>query len=117
MQYSILIYEPQSDFKRRNSADAPKYWAGWTAYSQMLQQAGIMRGGAGLEPPSTATSIRLEGSHRKVHDGPYADTKEQLGGFYLIEVANIDEALAWAEKCPAYSTGVVEIRPVMSKQN
>jgi hypothetical protein len=97
MQYSIIIYEPESDFQQRTSQDAPQYWAGWTAYTKMLQEASIMRGGAGLEPPSTATSIRLEGSRRKVHDGPYADTKEQLGGFYLIEVANLDEAIAWAE--------------------
>ena len=68
-------------------------------------------GGAGLQPPATGTTVRLRGGARQVHDGPFADTKEQLGGYYIIEVPNLDAALEWAAKCPAAPTGSVEVRP------
>jgi hypothetical protein len=71
-----------------------------------------MAGGAGLEPPETATIVRLTNGERMVQDGPYADTKEQLGGFYLIEVPDMDSAIAWAARCPCASHGTVEVRPI-----
>ncbi len=117
MKYAILIYEPQTEFARRGDAHAPDYWAGWMAYTALLREAGVMTGGAGLEPPTMATRVRVADGKRRVQDGPYADTKEQLGGFYLIDVLNLDEALKWAEKCPAYPTGVIEIRPLLNMPN
>ncbi len=114
MQYTILIYEPEADFALRNDPEqAPAYWGGWTAYSQALVQAGVMVGGNGLLPYHTATTVRLRDGLRQVQDGPYADTKEQLGGYFVIEVDDLDAALDWAARCPASATGVVEVRPVM----
>ena len=72
-----------------------------------------MAGGKGLEPPSTATTVRFRGGERTVQDGPYADTKEQLGGFFIIDVPDLDTALEWAARCPAITGGAVEVRPAM----
>jgi hypothetical protein len=113
MKYAILIHEPKSEFAKRTGPDAPTYWAGWMAYTQAVQQAGVMVGGAGLEPPDTATTLRSPNGKREVHDGPYADSKEQLGGFYLIEVPSLDEALDWAAKCPGAANGSIEVRAVL----
>jgi len=113
MQYVIIINEPQSDFDKRTNAEAPAYWAAWKAYSQALAGAGVIRGGAALQGPETATVVRLEGGKRHVQDGPFADSKEQLGGFYIIDVKGLDEALHWAALCPAASSGAVEVRPVL----
>jgi hypothetical protein len=73
-----------------------------------------MDGGKGLEPPSTGTTVRLRDGERIVQDGPYADTKEQLGGFFVIDVPDLDAALDWAARCPAATDGVVEVRPVLT---
>lgn len=112
MQYAILVYEtPAEVAAREDPTRAGAYWAAYTSYSQALGAAGIARGGAGLQPAATATTVRLREGHRQVQDGPFADTKELLGGFFLIEVASLDEALAWAARCPAATTGAVEVRP------
>lgn len=115
MKYAILIYETASDFEARNDpARSGPYWAGWMAYSQAVKD--VNTGGAPLQPASTATTVRLKDGRRLVQDGPYADTREQLAGFYLIEVPDLDTALEWAERCPASATGAVEVRPVLSMQ-
>ena len=111
MQYTILVNETAADFARRSSAEAPAYWGAYMAYNAALAAAGVFVGGAGLQPPATGTTVRLRGGARQVHDGPFADTKEQLGGYYIIEVPNLDAALEWAAKCPAAPTGSVEVRP------
>ena len=72
----------------------------WQAYAEALRHAGVMAGGKGLEPPSTATTVRFRGGERTVQDGPYADTKEQLGGFFILDVPDLDAALDWAARCP-----------------
>jgi hypothetical protein len=113
MQYLILIYESPADADLRHGPNAPEYWGGWQAYSQALTQAGVMAGGNGLQLPATATTLRLAGGKRQVHDGPYADTKEQLGGYYVIDVPDLDAALEWAARCPALPNGAVEVRPVL----
>lgn len=115
MKYAILVYETQDEFaERENPATTGAYWAAYTAYGQALGQAGVITGGAGLLPPSAGTTLRLRGGKKQVVDGPYADTKEQLGGFYLIEAESLDAALEWAAKCPAASRGAVEVRPMVS---
>jgi hypothetical protein len=110
MKYTILVYETPEDFAKRNGPD-PSYWGAHAAYNQAMQQAGVAAGGAGLMPPSTGTSIRTASGKRHVQDGPFADTKEQLGGYYVIDVANLDQAIEWAARCPSASTGGVEVRP------
>jgi hypothetical protein len=117
MQFSILIYEPPADFALRNDeAKQAAYWGAWSAYFAAVNEAGVFVSGAGLMPPHTATTVRLKGEKRLVQDGPYADTKEQLGGVFVVEVPNLDAALDWAARCPAAPTGVIEVRPVLPKQ-
>ena len=108
MRYVILIYE--------NEASAPQdegEMQRWFDYTDELRQAGVMAGGEALHPTSSATTVRVKNGKRVVTDGPFAETKEQLGGFYLIDVDNLDEALKWAEKIPSADRGSVEVRPVV----
>jgi hypothetical protein len=114
MKYAMLIYEPQLNFDaRRERALDEEFWEPWRAYHKALVDAGVYAGGNPLDPPdTTATTIRVRGGERHVQDGPYADTKEQLGGFILFELPSLDEAIAWASKCPAAHYGTVEVRPV-----
>ena len=114
MKYSILIYETAADFAVRTDPDPKKradYWALWPPYSKALKDAGVFVGGAGLQPPETATTLRFSSGQRQVQDGPYADTKEQLGGFYMIDVPDLDTALDWAARCPQSPGRVFEVRP------
>jgi hypothetical protein len=113
MQYMLMFYETAEQFARRGDPGAADYWAGWMAYVKAVADSGIKRAGAGLQPPATATSLRLRGSKRQIQDGPFADSKEQLGGFFLIEVDNLDAALEWAARAPCAATGGVEVRPVL----
>lgn len=112
MKYALIIFETPEAMARRNSPEAPAYWAMWTAFGATLAKAGVMAGGAGLEPPSTATVVRVVNDKRQVQDGPFADSKEQLGGFYIIDVPNLDAALEWAARVPAIG-GAVEVRPLI----
>ncbi len=114
MNYSILIYETAADFAARNDSDPKKreaYWAAWPVYAQALREAGVFVGGAGLQLPETATTLRFRDGQRLVQDGPYADTKEQLGGFFIIDVPDLDTALAWAARIPHAAGRIFEIRP------
>ncbi len=114
MQYTILIYENEADFGARSDEQlGPAYWGAFGAYSQALQEAGVLVGGGALHPGHIGTTIRLRGGQRQVQDGPYADTKEQLGGYFVVEVADLDSALDWAVRCPAAASGAVEVRPNM----
>lgn len=114
MHYALLIREDASDFeKRENATEAGPYWASWSAYSQAIAQAGIFVSGAGLMPPAMATTVRIGDGSRDVQDGPFADAKEQLGGFFVIDVANLDLALNWAARAPISRHGSVEVRPVL----
>ena len=114
MKYSMLIYENDAGFALRNHPDSKKreaYWAAFSLYTKALADAGVMVGGAGLQVPETATTLKLQDGKRLVQDGPYADTKEQLGGFYIINVPDLDTALDWAARCPAAPGSVIEVRP------
>jgi hypothetical protein len=114
MDYMLLFSEPESAFAERNDpVKSGPYWGAWGAYVQAIEQAGIMVSGAGLQPPHTGTTVRRRDGQRHVQDGPYADTKEQLGGFFVIKVPDLDTALAWAERSPSASYGSVEVRPVL----
>lgn len=114
MNFSILIYETQADFAARNHPDATKreaYWSAWPAYVEALKQADVFVGGAGLQTPDTATTLRFRQDRRQVQDGPYADTKEQLGGFFIIDVPDLDTAMEWAARVPRSPGRVFEVRP------
>lgn len=114
MNYSILIYETAADFAARNDSDTGKreaYWAAWHAYADALKKAGVFVGGAGLKTPDTATILRYDGDRRRVQDGPYADTKEQLGGFFIVDVPDLDTAMEWAARLPRSPGRVFEVRP------
>jgi hypothetical protein len=114
MQYLITFQEPATEFAKRNDpAHAPAYWTAWNAYIAAMGQAGIVVSGAGLHPPETATTVRLRDGARQIHDGPYADTHEHLGGFFIVEVAGLDEAIEWAARSPSASAGSTEVRPVL----
>jgi hypothetical protein len=114
MQFMMLIYEPSTQFdERQRPTDDNAHWGAWRAYHQSLVDAGIYQGGGPLERPEvTATTVRVRGGERQVQDGPYADTKEQLGGFILLEVPTLDAALDCASRCPAAAYGAVEVRPL-----
>lgn len=85
----------------------------WTAYTKALHEAGVLLAGEGLQSPDTATSVRVRGGERLLTDGPFADTKEHLIGFYLVDLPDLDAALDWAAKVPNVRTGTVDVRPVV----
>ena len=112
MKYTLLIYENAAGFELRTDPQKNQaYWAAWPAYTKTLQDAGVFAGGAGLQVPATATTLRLGEDKRRVQDGPYAETKEQLGGYFVIEVSDLDTALDWAARIPAAPGSVIEVRP------
>lgn len=115
MQYMMMFYETPDDVARRSGADGEAHMGGWMAYIGALYQAGIAQSGEGLLPPSTGTTLRVRGDKRQVQDGPFADTKEQLGGYMIIDVPHLDNALEWAARAPCAATGGVEVRPVMPR--
>ena len=113
MLYALLIYENPSDFERRESlVESDAYAGAWRAYHRAMLDAGIFVGGKPLDTPETGTTVRLRDNKRQIQDGPYANTKEQLGGFTLLELPSLDAALEWAARCPAASYGAVEVRPI-----
>ena len=113
MQYAILFYETAADFAQRNDPKkGPEYWGAWGAYIETLTKSGIVRGGAGLQPPTTGTTVRLRAGQRQVQDGPFADTKEQLGGFFLVDLETETDALALAAEIPGARGGTIEVRAV-----
>jgi len=113
MQYLILIYGDEKGFAQL-AGDPEKQkalYAAYGTYTADLRAAGVLLGGAELKPTSTATTVRVRGGRPVTTDGPFAETKEQLGGFYLIDVENLDEAVHWAGRCPTALTGSIEVRP------
>jgi len=112
MQYALLIYETSADFARRTDAT---HFGAWRAYYKAVLEAGVYAGVKPLDAPETGTTVRRRDGKALVQDGPYASSKEQLGGFMLLELPSLDAALEWAARCPAASYGTVEIRPVDSE--
>ena len=114
MKFVLLIYEKPEDFARREGAGSAEYVGAWRAYHKAIVEAGIFAGGHPLDAPETGTTLRRRDGKRQIQDGPYAGTKEQLGGFTLLELSSLDAALEWAARCPAASYGAVEVRPLAS---
>jgi hypothetical protein len=112
MQFVLLIYESPEAFASRKDERSDSYTGAWRAYHKALVESGVFVDGHPLELPETGTTIRIKEGKRGVQDGPYADTKEQLGGFTIVELPSLDAALEWAARCPAASCGAVEVRPL-----
>ncbi|MEM6300513.1 MAG: YciI family protein [Pseudomonadota bacterium] len=113
MQYMLILFEDEAIMQRATeSAAFEAYMAPWISYSTEMEEAGVMVGGNPLEGAATASTVSVREGKRTIQDGPFIDTKEQLGGYYIIEVDSLDEAIKWAEKCPAAASGHVEIRPI-----
>lgn len=113
MQYMILIYGDETIYRGMSEADMGQLMADFGSYTKALQDAGVLQGGSELAPVHSATTVRRAQGKLVCTDGPFAETKEQLGGYYLLDCANLDEAIAWAGKCPAADTGSIEIRPLV----
>ncbi|MBC7857672.1 MAG: hypothetical protein H7Z39_02630 [Burkholderiaceae bacterium] len=114
MQYMLIFKETTAETGRRDDpAAAPAYWGAWNAYVGAMHDSGIVVSGNGLQSPRTATRVRVEGGKRQVQDGPFADTHEHLGGYFIVETASLDDALEWAARAPCASAGSVEVRPVL----
>ena len=113
MQYALLIYEDEAAYADENSQAWREIIAQHEAFAAELVEKDLLRGGAGLKTTNTATTVRRTAGQCSLHDGPFAESKEQLGGFYIIDVPDLDAALAWARKLPMSGDGSVEVRPVL----
>ena len=112
MRYMLLIYGDESGWGNLSEADQESEMAKWYSYTEEMRSAGVSDRGDALQPTATATSVRTRNGEPIVTDGPFAETKEQLGGYYLLDVADLDEAIKWASKCPAAPNGTIELRPI-----
>jgi|SRR5215470_1085337 len=112
MQYLLLIYGNEAAMQSANKTDTDQMHAAYGAYTEALQKAGVIVGGNRLKPSASASTVRTANGKTQVLDGPYAETKEQLAGYYMIDVPDLDAALSWAARCPGASRGVMEVRPV-----
>jgi hypothetical protein len=114
MKYFCAIYGDESSWNDVTPEDMSATMSAYFAFSEEARKAGVLLGGEGLDRSSSATTVRVSGGERVLSDGPFAETKEQLGGYYLLECANLDEAIDWAARIPGAATGSVEVRPVMN---
>jgi len=112
MKYALLIYGNEAAMQSAGKSDTERMHAAYTAYTEALQKAGVLAGGERLQRSTAATTVRVADGKTKVLDGPYAETKEQLAGFYMIDVPDLDAAMSWAARCPGASHGVMEVRPI-----
>lgn len=112
MEYILMDYVNEAGWPRLTKAEQEHWLGAYKAYMQAMQNAGVLRNSSGLKPTSAATTVRVANGKTQVLDGPYADTKEQLGGFHIIEVPDLDAAISWAARSPTALHGVVEVRPL-----
>jgi hypothetical protein len=116
MKYLLMVYGDEAAVKAANKAETEQVIGAYRAYIDAATNAGILLGTNRLQFTSTATTVRVVDGKTQVLDGPYAETKEQLGGYLLIDVPDLDTALSWAARCPAASRGTVEVRPIWEMQ-
>jgi hypothetical protein len=112
MQYLLLIYGNEAGMQSATKADVEQTMAAYGAYTQAIKGAGVLVASDRLKPSTSASTVRVADGKTKVLDGPYAETKEQLAGYYLIEVPDLDAALSWAARCPGANYGAIEVRPI-----
>ena len=113
MRYLLLIYTDETQDAQATPADMEAMMGAYWAFTKEINEAGVNLGGDALQPTSTATTVRVRDGKTLTTDGPFAETKEQLGGYYLVKAENLDEAIAWAAKIPGAQVGSIEVRPVM----
>ena len=112
MDYLLLLYANENGWTSMTPEQQQQGYAAYMAYTEALKKAGAYKASQRLQPIAAATTVRVTDGKSQVLDGPYVDSKEQLGGFYLIEAPDLDSALAWAARCPGSSHGTVEVRPI-----
>lgn len=112
MQYLLMLYVDEAGWPKLTPAEQEQGMAAYNAYTEALTKAGALKGSNRLRPSSAATTVRIANGKSQVLDGPFVDSKEQLGGYFIIDVPDLDAAIAWAARCPAASHGVVEVRPL-----
>ena len=116
MEYMLMFYDvAENQSLPTDPAKAKAYMGAWGAYMGAMHGAGIVVSGNALELSNTATTLRMKGEKRHIQDGPFADSKEQLGGYFVINVPTLDDALEWAARSPAAVNGAVEVRPVQQR--
>jgi hypothetical protein len=113
MKYLLTIYGDESGYADATPQDLQDMMAAYEAFGREVTAAGAMLGGEGLSPSSTATTVRVRDGETVTSDGPFAESREQLGGYYLLECRDLDEAIGWAAKIPGALSGAIEVRPVM----
>jgi len=113
MKFLAIIYNDESQYADATPEDIGAIFAAHGEFGEAAGKAGVFAGGEGLQPVATATTVRVRDGERMLTDGPYAETKEQLGGYYLLDCKDLDDALSWAARIPEAKTGAVEVRPVM----
>lgn len=113
MQYLLLIYDNEKTWESRSKAEAEKLYGEYRTFTEGIAKSGHYKGGNPLQPTRTATTVRVRDGKRQATDGPFAETREQLGGYYLVDASDLDEAIAIAERIPAARTGSIEVRPIM----
>ena len=113
MEYLLLIYGNEADYAKMSQQEMGAMFQEFMQFTQSIQQSGNYQAGQQLQPVGTATTVRVQNGKRVVTDGPFAETREQLGGFYWIKAKDLDEALAIAERCPSARVGSIEVRPIV----
>jgi hypothetical protein len=113
MQYLLLIYNNEQNWLTLSEADRAKLQTDYRTFTESVAKSGHYKGGNALQPTSTATTVRVRDGKRSTTDGPFAETREHLGGYYLVDAKDLDEAISIAERIPAAKTGGIEVRPVM----
>ena len=114
MQYMLLIYGDEANFGKMSQEELGSVVGAYQAYTEAISGAGVLASSNRLQSVANATTVRGQGAAVQIHDGPFAETKEQLAGYYLIEAPDLDAALAWAKKCPGTKNGCVEVRPIFA---
>ncbi len=112
MKYLLLIYDDESTWSTMSEEDSKAIMGEYFAYSEKVFGSGAAQGGDALQPTATATTVRVRDGQTLATDGPFAETKEQLGGYYLLDVPNLDEAIRWASQIPSARWGSIEVRPI-----
>jgi hypothetical protein len=112
MKYLLLIYGNEAQALAASKDRVTQMSSAYAAYTEAMKKAGVLVGGERLRPTADATTVRVQGGKSQVLNGPYAETKEQLGGYYMIEAPDLDAALSWAARCPGAEHGTIEVRPI-----
>jgi hypothetical protein len=114
MQYILMLYSEEAGWGQMTPAQQQQGMAAYQAYTEALTNAGVLKGSNRLRPVASSTTVRMADGKPQVLDGPYVESREQLGGYYLIDVPDLDAAIGWAARCPGASHGTVEVRPIWS---